>query len=355
MNFKNLTFKKVLQDAQEFKVSTNNSYIEVYPEFLNYFNSLKTIEKHHLIISSHFVYGWMPTIIKINTQNIVNLLVLLNRAKSGCILDLNELNTVKKSINNSMVGLSKLLHFINPNDYAIWDSRIYKYITGNKTTYGLNKAENYLSYLTKMKEIIGHKNYSSFHELVQKNVGYPITPMRAVEILMFEAHKNQSSDTTAKSTLADRIESEGLGTFEQVEGMTVEYEEVFITKEQYEKKKNRKDVKTTAKQPAEKYSQMPKTIPFSKSGVIDPEQVKAAVYNQIDFELPQWLWVKIDQAFSECWNNEIGVRGWVHEGQLENYIYNSLHEQNIMFEYVKIVQIVKIIYGYIEMSGGFLE
>lgn len=100
---------------------------------------------------------------------------------------------------------------------------------------------------------------------------------------------------------------------------------------------------------------MTKTIQFAKSGSIDPEKVKTAVYNRIDFDLPEWLWDKIDSSFGECWNEEIGLRGWVHEGQMEKFIYKKLQDESILFDYVKIERIVKIIYDYIEMSGGFLD
>jgi hypothetical protein len=100
---------------------------------------------------------------------------------------------------------------------------------------------------------------------------------------------------------------------------------------------------------------MTKTIQFSKSGSIDPEKVKTTVYNRIDFDLPEWLWDKIDSAFGECWNEEIGLRGWVYEGQIEKFIYKKLQEENILFDYSKTERIVKIIYDYIGMSGGFLD
>jgi len=100
---------------------------------------------------------------------------------------------------------------------------------------------------------------------------------------------------------------------------------------------------------------MTKTIQFAKFGSIDPKKVKTAVYNRIDFELPEWLWDKIDSSFGECWNEEIGLRGWVHEGQIEKFIHKKLHNENIIFDYSKIERIVKIIYDYIEMSGGFLD
>lgn len=100
---------------------------------------------------------------------------------------------------------------------------------------------------------------------------------------------------------------------------------------------------------------MTKTIQFAKSGYIDPDKVKIAVYNRIDFELPDLLWDKISNAFGECWNNEIGLRGWIHEGQIEKFIYEKLKADNILFDFQRIEEIVQIIFDYIEMTGGFLD
>ena len=189
MNFKNLTFEKLWTDAQRFSIIGNNSYIETYPEFLKYFDSINLIEKHHLIISSHFVYGWMPTIIHINTKEIDKVLSLLNAVKAGHSLELEELEILKSCINNSMVGLSKLLHFINPEEYAIWDSRIYRYITGKKTQYGIDKTVNYSEYLTRIREISNHQDYPALHLMIEKHFSYPLTSMRAIEILIFEIER----------------------------------------------------------------------------------------------------------------------------------------------------------------------
>lgn len=191
MNLTNLTFEKLKWHAEHFSVLANDSYIEAYPEFLKYFDSLDKIEKHHLIIASHFVYGWMPTIIHLDIKEIDRVLPLLNAAKSGHILELEELEILKRCINNSMVGLSKLLHFINPTHYAIWDSRIFTYITEKKSQYGIAKAKNYLAYLKKLTKIENHEDYLKLHQLVQKHFKYPISPKRAIEILMFESDRNK--------------------------------------------------------------------------------------------------------------------------------------------------------------------
>ena len=191
MNFKNLNFERLKKDAENFTVFANDSYIQSYPEFLKYFESIELIEKHHLIISSHFVYGWMPTIIQVDTRDLDKVLFLLNAAKSGHELTISELEILKFCINNSMVGLSKLLHFINPRDYAIWDSRIFKYLTGEKSQYGIDKAMNYDAYLKEINKLIQHPDYTDLHFKIERNFSYTITPMRAVEILMFETNRNE--------------------------------------------------------------------------------------------------------------------------------------------------------------------
>lgn len=193
MTFKNLNIEQLIKDVKHFNLYLNDSYVESYPEFIKYFESLETIEKHHLIISSHFVYGWMPTIIYLDLRDIDKVLFLLNAAKSGHELTINELEILKYSINNSMVGLSKLLHFINPRNYAIWDSNILKYLTGNKSQYGIDKATNYDAYIKEIKKLIQHPDYGDLHFKIERYFNYPITPMRAVEILMFETIRNEKS------------------------------------------------------------------------------------------------------------------------------------------------------------------
>tara|TARA_R110002096_G_scaffold394203_1_gene589480 strand:- start:1366 stop:1971 length:606 start_codon:yes stop_codon:yes gene_type:complete len=190
---KNLNFETILKDAEKFTLTENDSYIQTYPEFLNYFRNIDAgdINEHNLIIASHFVYGWMPTIIHLNLEQKGKVLFLLNAVKSGHILDTTELEILKFSINNSLVGLSKLLHFINPKDYAIWDSRIFRYLTEKKSSYGIDKPKLYLDYLSGIKNIAENEKYEKLHLLISRNFDYEIYPTRVIEITMFETDRNR--------------------------------------------------------------------------------------------------------------------------------------------------------------------
>jgi hypothetical protein len=194
---KNLNFETILRDAEKFTLTENYSYAKSYGEFIKFFDNLdaEEINEHHLVIASHFVYGWMPTIIHLNLEQKDKVLFLLNNVKSGHILSMDELEILKKSINNSLVGLSKLLHFINPRDYAIWDSRIFRYLTERKSSYGIDKPQNYLDYLKKIKNISENKDYGKLHDLISRYFEYDIYPTRAIEITMFETDRNRQSRT----------------------------------------------------------------------------------------------------------------------------------------------------------------
>ncbi len=190
--FKNLSYKNIKSDAENFTLTSDDSYIESYPEFIRYFENVEKIEKHHLIIASHFVYGWMPTTLNLNTLELGRVLQLLNAAKNGDILTAQELLTLKTCVNNSLVGLSKLLHFINPNIYAIWDSRVFRYLTEKKSTSGIDKAEFYLEYLKGIDEIVTNIDFVNIHILIQSKFNYQIKPLRVVELIMFETDRRNS-------------------------------------------------------------------------------------------------------------------------------------------------------------------
>ena len=99
---------------------------------------------------------------------------------------------------------------------------------------------------------------------------------------------------------------------------------------------------------------MSKTVNFANKGSIDGARVKVAVYSRIDFELPDEIWDEIENSFSYCWNNVIGIRGPVYENQLETYVYIHLKSKNYIFEIEKVIKIVSIINDYINMTGGYL-
>lgn len=181
------TFLQLTNIANNFK-STEENYLLSYPYFLNYFQNLESINLENLVIGISFTYSWMPTILKaLNLKNTEEVLFILNEVKKGKLIDEQQLTTLKTTFNNSLVGTSKLLHFINPKQYAIWDSRVFRFLNDVEPhKYRLEKPRAYIEYLNLIEELKNEKAFTAFFELMKQKVGYDITEYRALELAFFK-------------------------------------------------------------------------------------------------------------------------------------------------------------------------
>ena len=127
----NFPLARLIQEAESLEIGKEKEYFTSYQEFINYFKAIKgPISRHQVVIGISFTYSWMPTILEIATNHLDDATSILNEAKAGSSLGKPELETLKKCFNNSLVGSSKLLHFIAPERFAIWDSRVCRYLMG---------------------------------------------------------------------------------------------------------------------------------------------------------------------------------------------------------------------------------
>jgi len=181
----NIPLEKFFQDGNNFKIKRKSDFIS-YPEFIKYFRDLKTIDRHNLSIGINFTYGWMPTIFEFRSDNFDETLGILNEVKKGNNLTVDDLVLIKGLLNNSLVGTSKLLHFINPVNFAIWDSRVYRYLT-NKEPYvnSIGNCNSYLDYLAFCNYLTQHKEFDSLKNIVEMKVGYSMTAFRVAELVMY--------------------------------------------------------------------------------------------------------------------------------------------------------------------------
>jgi len=188
---------QLIGEARKFQIGDETqSYLHSYPYFINYFANIQNhkIEIDNLVIGIHFVYGWMPTIFEFkNQEDFVVATEILNKAKVGEPLKSKDYETLKRLLNGSLVGTSKLLHFINPEKYAIWDSRVHNYLRKNieshKFSYDIGDISNYERYLNYLSEVTNSVEFSEIYSLVNEKIEnkfkYKISSFRAIELLMF--------------------------------------------------------------------------------------------------------------------------------------------------------------------------
>ncbi len=195
----------LVRDAAVVPTDDSTSYDVSYPEFLGYFESCGPITNHHLIIAANFAYGWMPTILDFVSRDFERGVAYLEMARAGSRLSVDELKALAKIVNNSAVGVSKLLHFAAPATYAIWDSNVAKYL-GARTDSGDRGVDQYVAYNECMRRLSESPEAADLARMISKKVRYDVGRLRALELVMFHAGKKGRSclgDSIPLATLAN--------------------------------------------------------------------------------------------------------------------------------------------------------
>ncbi len=198
------SIKIPLDEIQEYvssfdKPNSNveDSYTKSYCALLSYFSNKDQLTKDQLIVGAHAVYGWMPKILRIDLDE--SDVKALNQAKQSVKLFPEQLIKLRNSIGNSIIGVSKLLHFINPSFYPIYDTHIYKFLCSHNDSnnkghfYQVNNIEVYQGYVQSMRDAAETEQGKVIKTLVSANIKYDVTPIRAIELSMFYMQRDSNS------------------------------------------------------------------------------------------------------------------------------------------------------------------
>ena len=101
---KSIDFETIKNDSQKVE---KDKYMDIYPIFLDFFKD-RELDRETIILGISLVYSWMPTIPKIDIQNIDKVVDIIKKDE----ITASDLEVLSKCFNNSIVGTSKLLHFI---------------------------------------------------------------------------------------------------------------------------------------------------------------------------------------------------------------------------------------------------
>ncbi len=180
-----ITKEQFIRDCSRFPID-NLPDGKTYREFVKYFKGIPKISFHHMVIGINFTYGWMPTAFDFRSDDYSAAVKILNQAKEGYVLTEEQLTILKGLFNNSLVGTTKLLHFINPAKYAIWDSRVCRYYIGKEPNQNrISNCQVYLSYLDFCRNIAKNKTYNEVHQSVCEQQGYRVSKLRSIDLLMY--------------------------------------------------------------------------------------------------------------------------------------------------------------------------
>jgi hypothetical protein len=176
------TLAKALENVNTKKYGLSKKqgfYKTSYEAFLLYFNENRPLNENTAITGISLAYSWMPTI----PNNILlndHIVDILNNAYTKQLLTIEDLQKLKSSINNSIVGTSKVLHFINPQLYPIWDSKIAAAFSINNYNM-INDVKNYMSYVKAIEDLSENNNLSTLIE----NYDEKFTSCRNIDMALF--------------------------------------------------------------------------------------------------------------------------------------------------------------------------
>lgn len=166
------------------------SYHLSYAAFIKFFacKSNRDLSLNDIIIGMSFTYSWMPTMLTIEIldgQEALLVRVLNKVHVQKEYLDEDELELLKKVVNNSLVGSSKLLHFISPDMYPIIDSRVMDFLFGGSSYERLVEPKFYLDYISYMKNLSNHSVVTELTMKLNTILKSNLAPLRALEFCMY--------------------------------------------------------------------------------------------------------------------------------------------------------------------------
>jgi len=176
-------WQKLFTEGRRLDCSPSAHYIALYPTICATSASLMTVFGAKSVpMVAHLAYGWMPTILKYNHK-------LRCEERIFEMAQSNDVSAVRSClaqidvspINNSWVGLSKTLHFMNPEVFPIWDSKIAR-------LFGVTNISNKNAYCNYIRFIHDHKNDSFIDEAIENCEDWPnyhMSRVRTFELLLF--------------------------------------------------------------------------------------------------------------------------------------------------------------------------
>ena len=165
-------------------IDASEQYLRTYPQLLRSTALLaKEMGEDALPAIAHMAYGWMPTILKKFSDSQPGIVCTATECRSfeeasALIQSLDD-----SPINNSWVGMSKVLHFINSEFFPIWDSRVAKHFDLKITQ--VNKKNHFLEYLTFVAKHRNKDEVKKVEEAFVKEAGYSVSDVRACEFILF--------------------------------------------------------------------------------------------------------------------------------------------------------------------------
>ena len=175
---------RALDEALNATGKTAATYRYTYDRYIQYFREKslqEELSEQDLYVGFAMAYSWMATIKQLDPridtiQNAVSALNRLRRLKPSDVMveessderispeQAGEIGTMIEPVRqflSSVIGTSKLLHFVNPDVFPIWDSVIHKFCDSLKQTRASDSLNRYVEYTFNIHLLINHTHFDT--------------------------------------------------------------------------------------------------------------------------------------------------------------------------------------------------
>ncbi len=163
---------------------TAATYRYTYDRYIQYFKDKslqEALTEQDLYVGFAMAYSWMATIKQLDPRidTIQSAVSALNRLRGLTPSDVEIETSVNEKVSpeqaaeigtmiepvrqflSSVIGTSKLLHFVNPDVFPIWDSVIHKYCDSLKQTRASDSLNRYVEYTFNIHRLINHADFDA--------------------------------------------------------------------------------------------------------------------------------------------------------------------------------------------------
>ena len=177
--------------TSKLKVPGNDRYLHHYPVLLKGIADLLPLDISRLSLAGSAVFSWMPTQMNLDHRGLKESLNVINNLPDKPLSQksLELLASTFATIGGkSVVAASKVLHFVYPREFPIFDRIIAQKI--GIAANGGEAADNYLNYREVLSDLLQNDDAVSACNEVRDRLstsGYfhEISDMRAVELILF--------------------------------------------------------------------------------------------------------------------------------------------------------------------------
>ena len=183
----------VVPDDDSAASRRTRSYLHTYPLLLKRFGELNTPDD--LLFAAMATYAWMGRVLIVDGPVTTETLEAFLRAREAEEPSGADLGHLVGVFNNSIVGVSKMLHFAAPQQHAIWDSKVCHVLHGKSYYHFVNQLDRYRTYERDLRTRVANANFEAVRLCVNEKLngsanrygGYEvaISPLRAAELLLF--------------------------------------------------------------------------------------------------------------------------------------------------------------------------